>query len=90
VDNINNTVKSLAALQLDLAASPCEEELTHHEVKPDKKSLRQKNLSRKCRISISAPFKIGDIVVIVNDYKGKKGVKGVVTKSIGEFTHIED
>ena len=37
-----------------------------------------------------SPFLIGDSVVITNNYKSKKGIKGHVTKSIGSYTFLED
>ena len=37
-----------------------------------------------------SPFHIGDSVVITNNYQSKKGIKGHVTKSIGNYTFLED
>ena len=37
-----------------------------------------------------SPFLIGDSVVITNNYQSKKGTKGHVTKSIGNYTFLED
>ena len=36
------------------------------------------------------PFDVGDTVVITNDYKYKKGTQGRLTRSIGDFTFLED
>ena len=36
------------------------------------------------------PFHVGDSVIITNNYKGKKGTRGKVTRSFGDFTFLRD
>ena len=38
----------------------------------------------------STPFNVGDTLIITNDYKSKKGTRGTVTRSVGDFTFIQD
>ena len=45
-----------------------------------KEELKRRNMA----------FDVGDTVVIINDYKYKKGTQGRVTRSIGDFTFLED
>ena len=52
------------------------------------KTTKQTKLKK--REKRETPFNEGGRVVITNDYKGKKGVQGKVTRSIGEFTFLED
>ena len=42
---------------------------------------KPKNTEKK-----KTPFRVGDRAVITNNYKGKKGTKGSVTRSTGDFT----
>ena len=35
-------------------------------------------------------LRVGDRAVITNDYKGKKGIEGNITRSTGEFTFLQD
>ena len=51
---------------------------TNKRTKPKKREKRE------------TPFNEGDRVVITNDYKGKKGIQGKVTRSTGVFTFLED
>ena len=36
------------------------------------------------------PFNAGDNVIITNNYKGKKGSRGSVIRSIGDFNFLRD
>ena len=36
------------------------------------------------------PLRVGDRAVITNDYKGKKGIEGNITRSTGDFTFLQD
>ena len=53
-------------------------------------SIKTTRTKRKKSEKRKTPFSEGDRVVITNDYKGKKGTEGSVTRSIGDFTFLQD
>ena len=63
------------------------EDKTQIKQKTKKRNFIKSNQELKRR---NTPFDVGDTVIITNDYKGKKGTQVRVTRSISDFTLLED
>ena len=53
-------------------------------------SIQTKRNKPKKTEKKKTPLRVGDRAVITNDYKGKKGTEGNITRSTKDFTFLQD
>ena len=83
---INSHQEEIEQLNKELIALSIEDS-KQSQLKAKEKSSSRPKTKQKDR---STTFNIGDTLIITNDYKSKKGARGTVTRSVGDFTFIQD